>query len=136
MKKLRYMNKDELLDVFKEFDIPLPDADEDGKLPTNDELRDDLQVVYDITDDKIKAWEEKKDAELRKDEPVLPLEDDDGNIIICMDRDNLSFGYGKYTFSKSYRYQVVDAETARVLLNEYDGFHRATREELKLVFDK
>lgn len=136
MKKLRYMKKDELLEVYKQFDIPLPDPDEDGKLPTNDVLLDDLEVIYDITDDKIKAWEEKKDAELNKEEPVLPLEDDDGNIVICMDRDNLSFGYGKYRFTKASRYQVVDAETAKALLNDYEGFHRATREELKLVFNK
>src|SRR5574338_269206 len=136
MKKLRYMNKDELLEVYDIFDLMVPEPDEDGKPPTNEELRDDLQERYEITDEKLKAWEEKKDVELETDTPTIPLEDDEGNVVICMDRDNLSFGYGKYMFSKSARYQVVDADTAKVLLKEFDGFHRATREELKLVFNK
>lgn len=131
MKKLKTMTKKELLDIYEKFDITLPEIDK----PTNPELVDDLETIYGLTDEKLEEFEKKKDTELTEEKQgdySQFAENDEGQVVICMDRQNASFGIGSYTFSRERRYVPVDAETAATLL-ALPGFHKVTREELKRV---
>lgn len=133
VKKLRQMTKPELLKLFEEFSLLLPDVDK----PTNPELIDALETKYQITDKYLKAYREKKDTKLDETdqgdyEPFA--QSDDGTVVICMDRKNASYAVGRYTFTQAKRFLPVDKDTAEILLKEHTGFHKATREEIKRNF--
>lgn len=132
-KNINQMKLGELEGVFKDFDIPLPDESY-----TRKSLIDDLATIYGITNATLKAYDEKKDTELTdgKDEGYDKFAEDPetGKVVICMDRNNISYQVGAYYFSRSHRYVAVDQETAQFLLEEETGFHKATREELQRNF--
>lgn len=127
------MSKGELEAVFDLFDIPLPD-----EAYTKKSLIDDLATIYGITNDTLKAYDNKEDTELNndgEDEYDKFAEDPEtGKQVICMDRNNVSYQVGVYYFSRTNRYVAVDADTAKFLLEEETGFHKATREELQRNF--
>jgi hypothetical protein len=133
-KNINQMKLDELEAVFKEFDIPLPD---DEKY-TRSSLIDDLATYYNITNETLKALDNKEDTELTVDDKdgytEFAEDPETGKQVICMDRNNISYQVGVYYFSKTHRYVAVDAETASFLLNEETGFHKATREEIQRNF--
>lgn len=135
MKKIRYMSKPELEAIYEEFNIPTQNPDT-GKDLSKTELAFDLKNVYGIDDEKLKSYREKKDTELvdGKDEYSEFVEDEkSGTVVVCMDRQNSSFGIGKKIFTKNARYQIVTEAEARTLLN-LGGFHKATREEIARAF--
>lgn len=131
-KNINQMNKTELEGVFELFDIPLPD-----EAYTKKSLIDDLATIYGITNDTLKAYDNKQDTEL--DDKNDGYDDfakdpETGKQVICMDRNNVSYQVGVYYFSRTNRYVVVDEETAKFLLEEETGFHKATREEIQRNF--
>lgn len=138
MKNLNQMNKKELHELYEKFDLMLPDAEEGEKI-TNKDLIEDLQVTYGITNEVLKEYERKKDVELEEDaegDYSGYVEDNDGRILIYMDRPNASYGIGKYVFTQANRYMPVDKETAKELLTNHEGFRQVSREEVKRVFRK
>ncbi len=132
-KNINQMNKGELEAVFDLFDIPLPD-----EAYTKKSLIDDLATIYNITNETLKAYDKKQDTELNDDDEdeydAFAADPETGKVVICMDRNNISYQVGAYYFSRTHRYVPVDAETAEFLLNEETGFHKATREELQRNF--
>lgn len=134
MKRLSQMNKPELLALYDRFSLMLPETEK----PTNAELRDELETRYGITDEALKAFEEKKDAELNdggKGDYSQFVEAEDGTVVIVMDRNNLSYAVGKYTWTHNRRYVPVDKKTAEEILANHTGFHKATGEEIKRNFN-
>lgn len=134
MKKIRYMNKTELTEVFNRFDIPTVDP-ETGDEFSKKEMVYDLVNVYGVNDEKLAEFEEKKDTQLTdgKEEYSEFVEDEHGAVVMRMDRNNSSFGIGNKIFTTRARYQLVTAEQAEQLL-AMGGFSKATKEEIERAF--
>lgn len=133
------MNKAELLGLYEKFDLMLPTEEDNGGKVTNDDMREDLQITYGITDEKLREWEAKKDVELEDDaegDYSNYVEDESGRVLIYMDRQNSSYGIGKYVFTQKQRYLPVDKETAEEILANHEGFRQVSREEVKRIFGK
>lgn len=128
MKALSQRSLPELKQVFEEFNIPLP-AD-----PTKKELLADLKQ-YGIDNKKIKAFEDKKENKLEinesdaKDQPAV-----EGDVVVAMTRKNPEFGWRTYKFSRTRPFAPMSKDEAIELIQEYDGFHIATREEIKRYY--
>jgi hypothetical protein len=78
-----------------------------------------------ITEQSLKVLNKKE-----KEEAFVPEVNIDGQAVVCMERDNPSFGYKSYKFSRDKKYVVMEEDDARELLSTTPGFRRATRDEV------
>ena len=127
MKSLTQRNKPELIELHQRFNIDLP-----SDSPTKPELLASLQANG-INNAKLRALDTKKPL------PVL-VEDDyestvlsdpnTGEVIVCMDRQNAFFQYGKYKFTQVHKFIPMLRSDAEDLIKRNSGFHLATREEV------
>ena len=118
----------ELTQLFDEFAINFPDSEE---APTKKELLSELAEAG-ITNSVIKEWESKAESadELNVDEEELVT----GDVVVQMNRNNSLFSWKKYRFTTETRFLPMPREDAFELIQEYDGFRIASREEIKRYF--
>jgi hypothetical protein len=127
MKKIAQMNKSELIEVFQEWNLELPDP------TTLTELRDGLQQAG-VDDTSLKDWNKKEDVPMPE---VGNFEDEvekhkGEDVVVKMTRENVHYNFGGYIFTQKAPFVVMKPDAANLLLNsDIEGFHRATKEEIK-----
>lgn len=129
-KPLSKMNLDDLKEVFEFFGIDLP-----SESPTRNELLTELKRL-DITNKKIQEYygkqENKLDVDEYKDSDSQVA--NDGDVVVAMTRKNAVFVWKDYHFGGKYRFLPMPKSDALELIQAYDGFHIATREEIKRYY--
>lgn len=127
-KSLSQRNEGELIEVFLQFDIQPPDPTE----TTVKELRSILEE-HGITNKVLRDWENKQENKLdiKEYDGREPSAQPDGDVVVVMQRNNPIFVWGKYKFSREAKYIPMPKDEAMELIQKYDGFRIATREEIK-----
>lgn len=120
MKPLSQRKKSELEELHAYFELDLPE----GKT-TNPELILNLKNNG-VTNAKLKAFEEKMNNEHRAPDTVIS-----GMTVVCMDRNNASFKFDKYTFTPLMKYVLMPREIADELLAQHEGFRKASGTEVE-----
>lgn len=123
---LESKSKPELEKLCQEYEIELPE----GVRPTKKVLVHALEEMG-ITESTLRALNKKE-----KEEEMSPEVSFEGQSVIYMDRENPSFGFMHYKFSRDRRYVVMEEADARELLNTIPGFRRATRDEVLRFYNK
>lgn len=127
MKSLTQRKKSELFEVFEQFSIPLPGDD-----PTRTELLAALSEAG-ITNARLKAFSEKDELPKVEDdnyESDVLTDPSSGEVVVCMDRSNAFYQFGKYKFSQKDKFLPMSKQDADALIGSTSGFHKATREEI------
>lgn len=119
-KPLTSRNKEELIALHGELNLQLPD---DPK-PTNADLITNLKNKG-VTNQKLKALNKKRESENSPKSLV------NSQVVVAMDRSNASFTFGKHTFSRLRKYVPMPETEANELISRYDGFRKASREEVE-----
>lgn len=127
-KPLSQRNESELIALFLEFDIQPPDPEE----TTVKELRSIL-AEHGIDNKAIRDWESKQENQLdiKEYDGTEPTEQPSGDVVVVMQRNNPVFEWGKYKFTREAKYIPMPKDDAMNLIQKYDGFRIATREEIK-----
>ena len=129
-KSLSQRNEKELLEIFASFDIPAPDP----KDTTVEDLRTILKEKG-IDNKALRAWEDKQDNKLDIEEyDGKNPEDTKGDVIVGMRRKNAFFEYRGHKFTRDRPYVPMSQEDAYALIQRYDGFYQASREEVKRYY--
>ena len=117
----------ELTELFDEFAINFPDS---GETATKKELLSELAEAG-ITNAVIKQWEAKEDTddELDVDEALVT-----GDVVVHMSRRNRLFSWRKYRFTEDTRFLPMPKADALQLIQDYEGFRIASREDIKRYF--
>jgi hypothetical protein len=126
MKKIAQMNKSELIEVFQEWNLELPDP------TTLTELRDGLAQAS-IDDESLKDWNKKEDVPMPEigdfSDEVEKHKGED--VVVKMTRENVHYNFEGYIFTQKNPFVVMKPGAADILVNNVDGFHKATKEEIK-----
>lgn len=117
---LENRSKPELEALCREYDVDLPS---EGRI-TKKVMAKALEELG-VTEKSLRVLEKK---ELMETE--LPDINVEGQAVIYMERQNPSFGFRHYKFSRDKRYVVMEEEDAKELLSTTPGFRRATRDEV------
>ena len=117
----------ELSELFDEFAINFPESEE---APTKKELLFELKQAG-ITNAVIQQWEAKTDTEdeLDVDEALVT-----GDVVVHMSRRNRLFSWRKYRFTEETRFLPMPKADALQLIQDYEGFRIASREDIKRYF--
>lgn len=121
-KPIQSRNKEELIELYERYIAPL----ESDK--TKDELKASLAEVG-ITNKDLKLLENKIEVESQE---VTP--DTSSMSVVYMVRDNLSYGFKNYRFTRQDRYVLMTKEDAEELVNSTFGFRIASKEEVARHF--
>jgi len=78
-----------------------------------------------VTEESLKIMNKKE-----REESIQPEVNFEGQVVVCMERQNPSFGFKHYKFSQEKKYVVMEETDARQLLSTTSGFRRATRDEV------
>ena len=138
MKPLSQRKVAEVLAVYERHGIPLPETD-DGDKPTQKELVAHLNTLG-INNKTNKEWELKHlttvdlDDEPGEDAPQQSEPEDDDMVVVMMTRRNPIFTWREYTFSPKKPFVPMPKKDALDLVQKYDGFHVAKREEIKRYY--
>lgn len=131
MKPLSSRTVDEIYEVYEMFDIPVPG--EDDERVTRKELLLGLSAAG-ITNKSLRSFEQKETEEEQSDEEVSETETESGDVVVCMTRRNPYFVWRKYQFGKGRRFMPMTKDEALELIQTFDGFHIASREEIRRSF--
>ena len=120
------MNKSELLEVFQEWNLEVPQP------ATLVELRDGLQQAG-VDDESIASFGQKTDVPMPEvgdfSDEVEKHKGED--VVVKMTRENVHFNFEGYVFSQKNPFVVMKPVAADALLEAFDGFHKATSQEIK-----
>ena len=124
MRPFKTQNKAELESVYEELELDLPE----GRY-TRQDLIMTLEDL-DITPETISSFNKKEEKE------SVDNTEYDGMAVVCMDRNNVEFRYGKFRFTKNNRYILMSKELADELISTTSGFHKASVQEVKAYYRK
>ncbi len=127
MKTLQARKKDELIELTLELGLDLPE----GPKITKQELLLNLQQKG-VTNQKLRSLETKQVAESKDSNIVSPT----GMAVVCMDRNNASFVFGKFKFTRERKYQLMPNEIADELISTNSGFRKASGEEVRHYYNE
>lgn len=132
MKSLSARTVSEIMDIFEEYSIDLPDTD--GGIPTKKELLTELELLG-INSRTLKSWESKKDVfnesiDKNNSEPTA-LSDE---VIVRMTRRNPIFQWKGHKFSKEHCFVPMKKDEAFDLIQSFSGFHISNRKEVKRYY--
>lgn len=118
MKPLTQRKKEDLVEIFRRFELDLPEGDF-----TKQDLLMSLQAAG-IDNRKVALFESKEEKENKYTESNTM-------VIVRMDRQNVLFQYGQFKFTKNKPYQLMSSLSARDLVQKFPGFHVASPEEVE-----
>lgn len=135
-KPLSQRRVEEVRQVFEDHDIPLPQTDDKDGIPNKKELLAEL-ARHGITNKTLKQFEDKPENKLdieeskdASDKATVPT----GDVVVCMTRRNPLYIWREYRFTSAKRFIPMSKEHADELIKSDDGFHIATREEIKRYY--
>lgn len=128
-KPLAQRNKDELLELLEGFDIEVPEDCSTNK------LRVALLEEHGITNKRLKIMETQDERPASAGSP----EDDEIQLpsdkcVVVMDRENSSYGFKNYFFSREKKYVLMDKNDADELVTSDFGFRIASVDEVMRNF--
>lgn len=123
-KPLSQRKKDELLKLFEDFSIDLPDVEN----PTNKFLVNVLEQAG-VTNKALRTLNVKSEQEEQAASMTF-----DGMSVVCMDRDNASFQFKKFLFTRDRKYILMPEEDAQEIVNTIPGFRKAGVEEVSSYY--
>lgn len=130
MKPLSARKNDELIDLHTKLGLELPEPDSKGKV-TKKQLLLSLEQQG-VDNRKVKVLESKEVSEQTTSNTVSTS----GMAVVCMDRPNASFAYGKYKFTQIKKYVLMPEAHADELISENTGFRKASGEEVRRYYNE
>lgn len=131
------LKKDELLEIAEAFAVDVNQSDtkkviaaalvEEGVTP---EQVEKFRVKEEDAQEANDTVQEQDEAEVA-DEPKQRVQSDGKEVVVKMERKNLRFDAGGYTFRREHPYAVMTEEEAQRIFDMHDGFRLANPREVE-----
>lgn len=119
---LQKLRRDQLLELANEFEVEVDEGE-----ATKPEIIAALQE----NNISFATWRKFFDEEDAKEEepPAVEFKTKSSRVLLKMERHNATFEAYGYTFTRAHPFQVVDEDTAQLIIDQFPGFRLANPKE-------